>query len=109
MSSSKKTIIKLQVPIKENLKEIGERLAAREGLSSYQELIRYWTVQAAKGRLHIDTSSGLVSEPIAKYKALADEADADLKSGKLKGFDNIDDLLEDLDKNVKTSKKKNHL
>ena len=109
MSKETETIIKLQVPMKIGLKKTGEILAEREGLSSYQELLRYWTMQAAQGKLKIDSGTGIVSEPIVKYKVLADEAYEEYKSGEIKGFSNVNDLLDDLDKHVETTKKRNRL
>lgn len=97
--------IKLQVPIKEELKEIGERLASQEGLSSYQELIRYWTTQAYKGNLYINNDPMIISEKALKYKAEADKIRDEIKSGKRKGYSTIDELVNNLEKDEKTTDK----
>lgn len=46
-------MVKVQLPLKEELKLAGEKIAANYGLSSYQELIRFWTEQAKRGNLKI--------------------------------------------------------
>src|SRR6185369_12608265 len=94
--------IKLQVPIKEELKVLGENLAREQGLSSYQELIRFWTVQASKGNLSINQRTPqeglLVREKEEEYKAEVDRTIKDIKSGKLKPAKTVDDLISRLNK-----------
>jgi hypothetical protein len=96
--------IKLQVPLKQELKEIGEMLAQQEGLSSYQELIRYWTMQAYQGKLYINGNPEIIAEKARKYKAEADEIYSSYKKGDLQGFSNANELIDDLDKHANTEK-----
>lgn len=52
---------KIQLVIDEDLLPLGEKLARQNGLNSFQDLIRFWTVQAIKGNLTVNTD---FSEPI---------------------------------------------
>jgi hypothetical protein len=94
----KKNIIKIQMPMSKKLKEIGEGLAMAEGLSSYQELLRFWTMQAYKGNLFIRSKGEEISyEQSVKYHTEAMEAYEEYKSGKRKGYSNAEDLIKALD------------
>lgn len=50
---------KIQLLIDEKIKIEGEKIAKKEGFGSFQALLNYWTVQAAKGNLHINNDSQL--------------------------------------------------
>ena len=97
MRQQTKTTIKVQIPIDIELKKAGERIAKDEGLSSYQELIRYWTKQADKGNLHIRTDHDeytLSPEADARYNKMIEEYEADLKKGvKCKSYRSAKELF----------------
>lgn len=100
----KKKIIKVQIPISAELKAEGDRIAKSYGLSSYQELVRFWTKQASLGNMNLEviTEDELSPEADARYNKMINEAEKEYAAGNLKGFDNVDEMM----KYLKTYKPK---
>jgi hypothetical protein len=100
VSNPKKNIVKMQLPISAELKAKGEKLAEEAGLSSFQELLRFWTKQAAEGNLSVVIDPAITPEKAMEYEMMAREAYKEYKAGKLKGYSNAKDLIAALEKDM---------
>lgn len=89
---------KLQIPIDQEVRDGLERRARALGFDSAQAYIRVWAKAEADGRkLDFDGKAVVLSpEANARYEKIIAEFEAEKKTGKVKRFTNIDDLMEDL-------------
>lgn len=89
--------IKVQLPIQSKLKKIGEKLASKEGLSSYQELLRYWTVQASKGNLYISNLPSISDMKINTYNKETNSTINKFRKKKIKSYKDAESLINSLE------------
>lgn len=89
----------LQIPMNPKLKKNAEKKAEEEGFSSLQEAVRVFLSKFADGRLEAGFREQfppvqLSPKAIKRYNKM----DEDIKSGKmkLKSFNSVDELMEDL-------------
>ena len=86
---------KIQLVLEDEIREKGEQLAKANGMNSYQDLIRYWTVQASRGNLEVRnrfvTDEFLSKEEEEILGEREEEFESDLKKGKIKTTKTLED------------------
>ncbi|OGY28311.1 MAG: hypothetical protein A3F33_00410 [Candidatus Woykebacteria bacterium RIFCSPHIGHO2_12_FULL_43_10] len=87
----------LQVPISKELRNKAEKVALKQGFSSLQETVRIFLNKYASGNIAVsfeDQPVQLSPAAIKRYQKM----DHDIESGKtkLKSFDSVEDLMNDL-------------
>ncbi|HSX29273.1 MAG TPA: hypothetical protein VLE73_01805 [Candidatus Saccharimonadales bacterium] len=89
---------KLQIPIDQDVREGLERRARSLGFDSAQAYIRVWAKAEADGRkLDFDGKTVVLSPEVnARYEQMIAEFEAEKKTGKVKEYTNVDELLQDL-------------
>jgi antitoxin component of RelBE/YafQ-DinJ toxin-antitoxin module len=89
---------KLQIPIDQEVREGLERRARSLGFDSAQAYIRVWAKAEAEGRkLDFDGKAVVLSpEANARYEKIIAEFETEKKTGKVKKFTSVDDLMKDL-------------
>jgi len=90
--------IKLQVPIDKTVRDGLTKRAEELGFDSVQAYIRFWAKAEVEGRkVDFGDDWGEPSpEAAARLNKLTKEALHDSKSGKLKGYDSVDEFMKDL-------------
>lgn len=90
----------LQVPISAQLRKDAEKQALEQGFSSLQDLIRVFLSKIAKGVMRVTFEEEevvqLSPKAINRYNKIIDEIDSG--KARLKTFENVADLMEDLNK-----------
>lgn len=89
---------KLQIPMDQDVRDGLERRARSLGFDSAQAYIRVWAKAEADGRtLDFDGKAVVLSaEANARYEKIIAEFEAEKRTGKVKEFTNVDDLMDDL-------------
>jgi len=89
--------VKLQVPIDKDVRDKWERYAHRNGFDSLQAYIRFIAKADVDGRrINLDEPVKLSPEAEARYaKEIAEHTEL-RRHGKVKNFDKVDDLMQDL-------------
>jgi hypothetical protein len=88
--------VKLQVPMDKDVRDAFEKRATALGFDSAQAYIRFWAKAEVDGRkvdLNVDAWGEPSPEAAARLNRDAEEAMRNLKAGKLKSFDNADDMM----------------
>lgn len=92
------SIVKLQIPIDQEVKGGLERRARSLGFDSAQAYIRVWAKAEADGRtLDFDAKTVTLShEANMRYEQAIADLDAEKKAGKAKEFTSVGDFMKDL-------------
>lgn len=89
--------VKLQVPIDKEVRDEWERYAHRNGFDSLQAYIRFLAKADVDGRrVNLEESVRLSPAAEARYAKEIAEFKEDRRQGKVKSYDNVDDLMRDL-------------
>jgi hypothetical protein len=89
--------VKLQVPIDKEVRDEWERYARSNGFDSLQAYIRFLAKADVDGRrVNLEESVRLSPEAEARYAREIAEHEGLRRQGKVKSFDNVDDLMRDL-------------
>ena len=91
----------LQVPMEKSFKLSAQKMAEDAGFSSLQDLIRFLLTQFTEKRFAVTVSQNVPDEILtpAQEKVLMKkyrEAMKEKASGKMKTYDNVDDMMYDL-------------
>lgn len=89
--------VKLQVPIDKDVRDKWERFASRNGFDSLQAYIRFLAKADVDGRrVNLEESVRLSPEAEARYSKEIAEHEELRRKGKVKSYDNVDKLMQDL-------------
>ncbi len=87
--------VNLQIPISLELKEKMEKIAQKKGFSTLQEYLRVYMTGAVEGVEDIDEWV-LSDERFEEYERNRIELAKDIKSGKAKVYEDVDEFLQAL-------------
>jgi hypothetical protein len=94
--------VKLQIPLDKSLRDKVAKHARAMGFSSLQDFTRVMYSTVVHDNLQFSLSSEkkerLSPAAEARYTKQLEDYEADLKTGKVKSFDNVEDFLADLKK-----------
>lgn len=89
--------VKLQVPIDKDIRDQWERYASRNGFDSLQAYIRFLAKADVDGRrVNFEESVQLSPEADARYAKEIAEHEELRRKGKVKSYDNVNELMRDL-------------
>ena len=87
--------VNLQIPISLELKEKMEKIAQKKGFSTLQEYLRVYMTGAVEGVEDIDEWV-LSDERFEEYERDRAELEEDIKLGKAKVYEDVDEFLQAL-------------
>lgn len=87
--------VNLQIPISLELKEKMEKIAQKKGFSTLQEYLRVYMTGAVEGVEDIDEWV-LSDERFEEYERERAEVEEDIKSGKAKVYEDVDEFIQAL-------------
>jgi hypothetical protein len=92
---------KLQIPVKDIIKDLALERAEEDGFSSLQEVMRVFLTGYAKGKYNLAINNSeeawVISEKQAKrYKAMSSNIKEKIKKGDIKTYNNTKDFMADL-------------
>lgn len=76
---------KIQLVLEDDVRLKGEKIAKENGMNSYQDLIRYWTVQASKGNLEVKNRFVEIEELTDEEFAVLEKLEKEFKEAEKKG------------------------
>lgn len=88
---------KLQVPINSKVLSQSKKVASSMGFSSINEVVRIFLNNFSKEKIDIFFQNEISPQRILELQQMSDETIQEYKKGKVKGFSNVDDLIEALD------------
>lgn len=91
----------LQVPMNKSFKLSAQKMAEDSGFSSLQDLVRFLLTQFTERKFAVTVSQSVPDEILtpAQEKVLTRkyrQAMREMASGKMKTYDNVDDMMRDL-------------
>jgi hypothetical protein len=89
--------VKLQVPLDSKIRDEWEQYAHRNGFDSLQAYIRFLAKADVDGRrVNLEESVRLSPEAEARYTREIKKHEELRRQGKVKSYDNVDDIMRDL-------------
>lgn len=86
----------LQIPISLIVKKQAEKMAAKQGFSSLQELIRVFIANYTNGNVSFFFGNPLSSEKLLIYEKDLEETKKAIRNGKIKAHDTAKDAINHL-------------